>query len=125
MKFNIDRLIAASHRQLTKLIIGVSLLALVWQSTFLGVNLVNASPLVATSMDSMSKQVSGKAEEMTGSAKQSMGKVQSAIEDKSASAKMKVKDDLTETKIAVDANNSRVENAAEKVTERVKNFFGK
>jgi uncharacterized protein YjbJ (UPF0337 family) len=125
MKFNIDRLIAASHRQLTKLIMGVSLLALVWQSTFLGVDLVNASPLVATSMNSMSKQVSGKAEEMTGSAKQSMGKAQSAIEDKAASAKMKVKDDLTETKIAVDANNSRVENAAEKVTERVKNFFGK
>jgi uncharacterized protein YjbJ (UPF0337 family) len=125
MKFNIDRLIAASHRQLTKLIMGVSLLALVWQSTFLGVDLVNASPLVATSMDSMSKQVSGKAEEMTGSAKQSIGKAQSAIEDKSASAKMKAKDDLTETKIAVDANNSRVENAAEKVTERVKNFFGK
>lgn len=125
MKFNIDRLIAASHRQLTKLIIGVSLLALVWQSTFLGVDLVNASPLVATSMNSMSKQVSGKAEEMTGSAKQSMGKAQSAIEDRAAAAKMKVKDDLTETKIAVDANNSRVENAAEKVTESVKNFFGK
>jgi uncharacterized protein YjbJ (UPF0337 family) len=125
MKFNLDRLVAASHRQLTKLIIGISLLALVWQSTFLGVDLVNASPLVATSMDSMSKQVSGKAEEMTGSAKQSIGKAQSAIEDKAASAKMKAKDDLTEAKIAVDANNSRVENAAEKVTDRVKNFFGK
>ena len=125
MKFNIDRLIAASRRQFTKLTIGMSILALVWQSTFLGVNLVNASPLVATSMDSMSKQVSGKAEEMTGSAKQSIGKVQSAIEDKSAAAKMKAKNDLTETKIAVDASNSRVENAAEKVTERVKNFFGK
>ena len=125
MKFNIDRLIAASHRQLAKIAIGVSLLTLVWQSTFLGVDLANASPFVATSMDSMSKQVSGKAEEMTGSAKQSMGQVQSAIEDKAASAKMKVKDDLTDTKIAVDANNSRAENAAEKVTERVKNFFGK
>ena len=125
MKFNIDRLIAASHRQLAKIAIGVSLLTLVWQSTFLGVDLANASPFVATSMDSMSKQVSGKAEEMTGSAQQSMGQVQSAIEDKAASAKMKVKDDLTDTKIAVDANNSRAENAAEKVTERVKNFFGK
>ncbi|WP_310481135.1 hypothetical protein [Chamaesiphon sp. VAR_48_metabat_403] len=125
MKFNIDRLIAASHRQLIKVTIGVSLLALVWQSAFLGVDLANASPLVATSMDSMSTQVSGKAEEMTGSAKQSIGKSQSAIEDKAASAKMKVKDDLNETKIAVDASNDRVENAAEKVTERVKNFFGK
>ncbi|WP_295614337.1 hypothetical protein [Chamaesiphon sp. GL140_3_metabinner_50] len=125
MKFNIDRLIAASYRQLTKVAIAVSLLALVWQSAFLGVDLANASPLFATSMDSMSKQVSGRAEEMTGSAKQSMGKVQSAIEDKSASAKMKVKDGLTETKVAVDASNSRVENAAEKVTDSIKNFFGK
>lgn len=125
MKVNIDRLITACHRQFTQLIMGISLLALVWQGTFIGVELANASPLVATSMDSMSKQVSGKAEEMTGSAKQSIGKVQSAIEDKSASAKMKVKDDLTETKIAVDANSSRIENAAEKATDRVKNFFGK
>jgi gas vesicle protein len=125
MKFNIARLIAASYRQLTKVTIGVSLLALVWQSAFFGVDLANASPLFATSMDSMSKQVSGKAEEMTGSAKQSMGEVQSAIEDKSASAKMKVKDGLTETKTAVDASNNRVENAAEKVTDSIKNFFGK
>jgi uncharacterized protein YjbJ (UPF0337 family) len=125
MKLKIDRLVATGEHLVAKLISGLLVLAVVWQSVFLGVNLANASPLVATSADSMSKQMSGKAEQMKGSAKQSIGKAQSAVEDKAASAKMKVKDDLNETKIAVDANNSRVENTAENVTDRIKGFFGK
>jgi hypothetical protein len=47
------------------------------------------------------------------------------MEDKANSAKMKVKDDLTETKIKINSNNARVENAADKATNRIKNFFGK
>jgi hypothetical protein len=47
------------------------------------------------------------------------------MEDKASDAKMKVKDDLTETKIKIEANNARVGNTADKATEKVKNFFGK
>ncbi len=47
------------------------------------------------------------------------------MEDKASDAKMKVKDNLTEAKIKIGGNNARVENAADKATEKVKNFFGK
>jgi hypothetical protein len=47
------------------------------------------------------------------------------MEDKASDAKMKVKDDSTEAKIKIKANNARVENTADKATEKVKNFFGK
>jgi uncharacterized protein YjbJ (UPF0337 family) len=76
-------------------------------------------------MDSMSKQVSGKADEAKGRTKQAIGNSQSQIEDKSRAAKMKVKDDLTETKIAVEGNGERLANTAEKATDAVKGFFGK
>jgi uncharacterized protein YjbJ (UPF0337 family) len=125
MKLNIDLLFVTFEHLFAKLIGGLLVIAVVWQSAFLGVDLASASPLVATSVDSMSKQMSGKAEQIQGSAKQSIGKAQSAIEDKAASAKMKVKNDLNETKIAVDASNSRIEKNTENVADRVKGFFGK
>ena len=52
----------------------------------------------------MSKQVSGKTEQIKGAANESMGKAQSATEDATGAAKMKVKDGLNETKIAVRVN---------------------
>jgi uncharacterized protein YjbJ (UPF0337 family) len=125
VKFNITRLVSFVERCLSKSIGGFLVLALVWHGIGFGIAPASASPLFATSVDSMSKQVSGKVEQIKGSAKQSMGKAQSAMEDKVGAAKIKVKDDLNETKIAVDASNARVENAAEKATEKVKNFFGK
>lgn len=84
-----------------------------------------ASPLLATSTDSISKQVTGKADEVKGSTKQSIGKAQSAMEDKSRDIKMKVKDDLNDAKIAVDGGAAKIKNSAEKATTTVKDFFGK
>ena len=126
MKFNTENLAATTWQYLTKSIVGLLMLAMVWHGVILGVDAATiSSPLLATSADSISKQVTGKAEEMKGAATKAIGKAQSAMEDKAGAAKMKVKDDLTETKIAVDANAARVENTAEKATEKVKNFFGK
>jgi hypothetical protein len=125
MKSKIDNFAAIFRQQLTKFIGGLLILAVVWQGLTIGGDFANASPLVATSADSMSKQVSGKVEEIAGSTKQSIGKAQSAIEDKQIDAKMKIKDGMTEAKTAIDASNNRVENTAEKITDRVKNFFGK
>ncbi len=69
-------------------------------------------------------QVTGKVEEMKGSATESIGKAQSAMEDKASGAKMKVKDNLTEAKIKIKGDAARVGNTADKATEKVKNFFG-
>lgn len=124
MKINIKTFISKSQHNLTKFIGGLLILALVWQSVVFAPEPASASPLFATSAASISKQVTGKAEEVKGSAKQGIGKAQSAIEDQTRSVKMKIKDDLTESKIAVDANNSRVKNTADKATTAVKNFFG-
>jgi len=118
MKLTTQKLGTTLQNQLKKFIGGLLVLTLVWQ--ILGVDTA-----LATSVDSMSKQASGKTEQIKGAATQSMGKAQSEMEDTTRAAKMKVKDGLNETKIAIDASSSRVENAAEKVTEKVKNFFGK
>jgi hypothetical protein len=47
------------------------------------------------------------------------------MEDKAGSVRSKVKDDLTEAKIAVESGGARVENAADKAGDTVKGFFGK
>jgi hypothetical protein len=125
MKFKTQGLVANLQQYWTKLVGGLLILTLVWQGAILGVNPATASTLLATSADSISKQVSGKAQEVKGGATNSMGKVQSAIEDKLSDGKMKAKDDLTETKNVVNNNAARAENAAEKASEKVKNFFGK
>ena len=118
MKLTTQNLGTTLQNQLKKFIGGLLVLTLVWQ--MLGVDTA-----LATSLDSMSKQVGGKTEQIKGAVNQSMGKAQSAMEDTTGAAQMKVKDDLTETKIAIDATSNRVENAAEKVTDKIKNFFGK
>ncbi|MGB8700200.1 MAG: hypothetical protein WCD18_12350 [Thermosynechococcaceae cyanobacterium] len=133
MKFNAKTLVSNLYHHLTKFVSGILILALMWQVASLGgshgisfqESYVNASPLLATSTSSISKQVSGKGEEMKGSAKQKIGKAQSAIEDKASAAKMKIKDDMNEAKIAVDSNAARVENTGEKAVTAVKDFLGK
>jgi hypothetical protein len=125
MKFNLPTLANNFQNYLKKLVIGFAILTLVWQGAILGVDPATASPLFATSASSMSKQVTGKVEEMKGSATNSIGKAQSAMEDKASDAKMKVKDDLTEAKIKLKGDAARVGNTADKATEKVKNFFGK
>lgn len=124
MKINTKTFVSKLHHHVTRIIGGLLILAVVLQSVILSPQPATASPLFATSAGSISKQVTGKAEEVKGSAKQEIGKVQSAMEDKTRSVEMKIKDDLTEAKIAVDANNSRVKNTADKATKAVKNFFG-
>jgi uncharacterized protein YjbJ (UPF0337 family) len=124
MKFNFQTLATNLQNYLRKFVVGFAILTLVWQGAILGIHPAVASPLFATSADSISKQVTGKVEEMKGSATKSIGKAQSAIEDKASDAKMKVKDNLTEAKIKIEGNNTRVENATDKATEKVKNFFG-
>jgi uncharacterized protein YjbJ (UPF0337 family) len=125
MKFNSSTLVSQMQYHLAKFISGLLMLMLAWQSTAWAGDMTIAAPLLATSADSMSKQVTGKADEVKGKAKQAIGKVQSGMEDKAGSVKMKVKDDLTEAKIAVDNNNARIGNAADKAAGKAKGFFGK
>jgi uncharacterized membrane protein YfbV (UPF0208 family) len=125
MEFNLQNLVANFQSYVKKFVIGFALLTLVWQGAILGINPAVASPLFATSASSISKQVTGKVEEMKGSATKSIGNAQSAMEDKASDAKMKVKDDLTEAKIKIKGDAARVGNTADKATEKVKNFFGK
>ena len=124
MKINTKTFVSNLQHHLTKFIGGLLILALVWQGVVFDPEPATASPLFATSAASISKQVTGKVEEMKGSATKSIGKAQSAIEDKASGAKMKVKDDLTESKIKIKGDAARVGNTADKATEKVKNFFG-
>jgi uncharacterized protein YjbJ (UPF0337 family) len=125
MKINTQVLTSQVQRHLKQIAIAVAMLLLTWQSTALAGNMPMTSPLLATSSDSMSKQVTGKVDEVKGKAKQAIGKAQSGMEDKAGSVKSKVKDGMTEAKIAVEGNNARIENAADKAGDKVKDFFGK
>jgi uncharacterized protein YjbJ (UPF0337 family) len=125
MQFNFKELTLNIRNRAAQLVGGLLVITLILQSAILPGDMAKASPLLATSMDSMSKQVSGKADEAKGKTKQVIGKSQSQVEDKSRAVKMKVKDDLTETKIAVEGNGERLANTAEKATDAVKGFFGK
>jgi hypothetical protein len=122
MKFNLKTIVSNIQHHIVALASTLLIIAMIWQS--IG-NMAIASPLLATSTSSISKQVTGKAEEMKGNAKQSIGKAQSAMENKNRDMKMKVKDDLNEAKIAVDGGAARVKNNADKATTTVKDFFGK
>ncbi len=124
MKFNPENLVANLQSYFTKIIGGLFILTLVWQGITFGIDPAIASPLFATSTNSISKQVTGKAEEVKGSATKSIGKMQSKMEDKVSDVKMKAKDNLTDAKIKVNSNNARVGNTAAKATDKVKNFFG-
>jgi uncharacterized protein YjbJ (UPF0337 family) len=126
MRFNSQNLVANLQHKLKKFIGGLLLLTLVWQGViFGGIDSAIATPLFATSVDSISKQVTGKAEETKGAAQKSIGKAQSALEDKQGEIGTQVKKDLNEKKIAIDANAARVDNAAEGVADKVKKFFGR
>jgi uncharacterized protein YjbJ (UPF0337 family) len=125
MQLNTKNILANLQQHLAKLASSLLLLTLLWQGVILGIDPAMASPLLATSADSISKQVTGKAEEMKGAATKSIGKAQSAMENKKGAVKMKIKDDLTEAKIAVDKNAARTENAVDKAGTAVKDFFGK
>jgi uncharacterized protein YjbJ (UPF0337 family) len=129
MKSTIQTTFSTVIQNFAKWVGGLLVLTIVWQSLLLGgtdaIASTIGSPIVATSASSLSKQMSGKAEEMKGNAKQTVGKAQSAMEDKTGEMKRKVKDDLTEAKIAIDGNNTRAENVVEKAADGVKGFFGK
>jgi hypothetical protein len=124
MRLNTKTFVSSFQHYLTKFVSGLLMLTLVWQASLWGGQSAIASPLLATSASSISKQVSGKAEEMKGSAKQEIAKVQSSMEDKASATKMKVKDNMNEAKIAIDGNTARVQNAGEKAATVVKDFFG-
>jgi uncharacterized protein YjbJ (UPF0337 family) len=125
MKFNLENLAFNVRSYAAKLVSGLLVVTLVLQSAVLPGDMAKSSTLLATTMDSMSKQVSGKADEVKGQAKQAIGKSQSQVEDKSRAVKMKVKDDISNTKIAAEGNGERLANTAEKATDAVKGFFGK
>jgi hypothetical protein len=122
MKFNLKTIVSNLQHHIVAFASTALITAMIWQN--IG-NIAIASPLLATSANSISKQVTGKAEEIKGNAKQSIGKAQSAMEDKNRDMKMKVKDDLNEAKIAVEGGAARVKNSADKTTTTVKDFFGK
>jgi gas vesicle protein len=125
MKISTQVLVSNVQRYLKKIVIGVAMLLMAWQSTALAGDLAIVAPILATSTDSLSKEVTGKVDEVKGQAKQAIGKAQSGMEDKAGSVKSKVKDGMTEAKIAVDDNNARIENTVDKASDRVKGFFGK
>jgi hypothetical protein len=125
MKLHPETIVTNLRQHLAKFFSGLLLLVLLWQGVILNIDSAMASPLLATSADSISKQVTGKAEEMKGSAMKSIGKAQSDMENKKGAVKMKIKDDLTESKIAVDKNAARAGNAMDKAGTAVKDFFGK
>jgi uncharacterized protein YjbJ (UPF0337 family) len=125
MKIIANTLVSTFQRYLKGIVVVGLMLMLAWQNAALAGDMTIAAPIVATSADSMSKQVTGKVDEVKGKTKQAVGKAQSGMEDKAGSAKSKVKDDLTETKIAVDSSGARIENTAEKAVDKVKDFFGK
>jgi uncharacterized protein YjbJ (UPF0337 family) len=122
MTFDLKPIFSSLQRHIATIVGTLLITAVIWQG--IG-NVASASPLLATSVNSMSKQVTGKAEEIKGDAKQSIGKAQSVMEDKNRDMKMKVKDDLNEAKIAIDGGAARVKNSADKATTSVKDFFGK
>jgi hypothetical protein len=122
MKFNLKTIVSNLQHHIVAFASILLITTMIWQS--IG-SIAIAAPLLATSTNSISKQVTGKAEEIKGNAKQSIGKAQSAMEDKNRDMKMKVKDDLNEAKIAVDGGAARVKNSADKATTTVKDFFGK
>jgi ABC-type multidrug transport system fused ATPase/permease subunit len=122
MKFNLKTIVSNLQHHVLTFVSALLMATVIWQGT---ANIAIASPLLATSANSISKQVTGKAEEIKGNAKQSIGKAQSAMEDKNRDMKMKVKDDLNEAKIAVEGGAARVKNSADKATTTVKDFFGK
>jgi gas vesicle protein len=125
MKISTQVLVSNVQRYLKKIVIGVAMLLMAWQSTALAGDLAIVAPILATSTDSLSKEVTGKVDEVKGQAKQAIGKAQSGMEDKAGSVKSKVKDGMTEAKIAVDDNNARIENTVDKASDQVKGFFGK
>jgi uncharacterized protein YjbJ (UPF0337 family) len=122
MRFNLKTIVSDLQHHIVAFASTLLITAMIWQS--IG-SIAIASPLLATSTSSISKQVTGKTEEIKGNAKQSIGKAQSVMEDKNRDMKMKVKDDLNEAKIAVDGGAARVKNGADKATTTVKDFFGK
>jgi hypothetical protein len=122
---NFQALVTNLQGHFQKFVVRFAILTLVWQGVILGVDPAIASPLFVTSASSMSKQITGTVEQMKGGATKSIGKAQSAMEDKASEAKMKVKDNLTEAQIKIEGNNTRVKNAVDKTSEKTKNFFGK
>jgi uncharacterized protein YjbJ (UPF0337 family) len=122
MRFNLKTIFSNFQHRIAMLVSTLLIAAAIWQGVD---NIAIASPLLATSASSMSKQVTGKAEEIKGNAKRSIGKAQSAMEDQNRDIKMKVKDDLNEAKITVDSGAARVKNGADKAATSVKDFFGK
>jgi uncharacterized protein YjbJ (UPF0337 family) len=122
MRFNVKTIVSNFQHRIAMLVSTLLIAAAIWQGVG---NIAIASPLLATSASSMSKQVTGKAEEIKGNVKQSIGKAQSAMEDQNRDIKMKVKDDLNEAKITVNSGAARVKNGADKAATSVKDFFGK
>ena len=125
MKFNSKTVVAYLQQHFTKLVSSLLILALVWQGIIFGSASAIAAPLLATSAASISKQVSGQATEMKGAATKSVGKAQSAMENRKGAVKMKIKDDLNTAKIAVDSKAAKAGNAVDKAGTAIKDFFGK
>ncbi len=123
MKFNIPFL---SHlkRQIAQALSMMLLVGLVWQGMASQAMADVRSPLLATSADSISKQVSGKVDKAKGATKEAVGKAQSSMENRKGEIDRKVKDGMTEAKVAAESTATRAENGIEKAADSVKDFFG-
>ena len=140
MNVSMKNLTAVLRRRFAQAVSALLLMGIIWQSMALDANASgfttqnSSAPLVAASVDSMTKQVSGKvdrikgaaeesmgrATQMKGAAKESMGRAQSKME----SNKGDVKRNMRETKAAVDNAAEKAGNSAENAVDAVKEFFG-
>lgn len=123
MNFKIKSLVLTIQNYLKKSIGGFAILVLVGQMLWWGGAPALAAPPIATSIDRISTQVSGKVEELKGSAKQSIGKTSAELEDKATDAKSEVKDEVRDPKIAADSSKDRIANTAERINAKVKNLL--
>ena len=140
MNASIANSVAMLRRRFAQAASALLLMGIIWQSMALGANASSflgqngAAPIVAASMDSMTKQVSGKvdrikgaaeesmgrANQVKGAAKDSMGRAQSKMEDKGSD----IKRNMNETKANMDNAADKAGNSAENAVDAVKGFFG-
>jgi hypothetical protein len=111
--------------RLNQALSAVLLIGLLWLGSAIPASATPNSALIAKA-DGMSKlQLSDKADRMKGAAKGTIDKAQSSMEDSKGEANRRVKDGMTEGKIAVESNVAKAENEVSKAADGVKGLFGK
>jgi uncharacterized protein YjbJ (UPF0337 family) len=125
MKFNIDTLVDRIQHQLPKLIGGLLVLTIVWQGVIFGNNLAVAAPLLVTNQDRVAERIGDKVAQARDAAKGEIDYAKTPIQDRPGEVKGKVNDGLNYTPTPTTGDRDRVQDNAENISAKVKNFFGK